>query len=347
MRRSLSAALLLSIAVHLVALFWPGVEVLEVPEPPGDAKRLEARFLPPPTRARPVLSSIRKSATPRPGAAQAVLPGDSSEAVAEASAPTAGAGAVLASASEPLAAESEVPASASVPASSSVEEESTPVAFMLPQQGRVLYSGAVGGAVGLQAYGEASWTHDGVTLKSRLSAGLNTADGVLDFRSVSRLSGPQIISESTDDQRLSKHSTSQIDQVAGLVHMQRGQDTRERTIKGLAVSLSALPQMLAMLDGTVQKAAIFVVGDFWVEDSLLIAVGEESQRLPVGSIRTRHFQSRTDNGKLIDIWLAPEWDNAPARIRIQFDGYTVDLKAARVEINNVTLANAPEALPPE
>lgn len=339
MRRSLNAALLLSIAVHLAALFWPGVEVLEVPEPPGEAKRLEARFLPPPVRASVQPVSPVKPLKPRPGVTQAELPGRASDLSTDASAPTPTESAAVASTSEPVPSESEALASASVPGAT------TPVAFMLPQQGRVLYSGSVGGVVGLQAYGEASWEHDGLILKSRLTAGLNTPDSALDFRSVSRLSGPQIISESTDDQRLSKHSTSQIDQVGGVVHMQRGQDSRERTIKGLAVALSALPQMLAMLDDTVQKAAFFVVGDFWVEDSLLIALGDESQRLPVGTIQTRHFQSRTANGKLIDIWLAPEWSNAPARIRIQFDGYTVDLKAARVEIDTVILANAPEALP--
>ncbi|MET1489985.1 hypothetical protein ABVT11_09115 [Uliginosibacterium paludis] len=221
------------------------------------------------------------------------------------------------------------------------------MAFLLPRQGRVVYSGSAGGAIGLQAYGEASWTHDGQTLESRLAAGLNSTDSALDFRSVSRLSGPQIISERTDDRRMSKHATSQIDQRAGLVHMQRAQDSREREIKGLAVALSALPQMLAMLDESVQKAAFFVVGDFWVEDSLLIALGEEEQRLPVGRVMTRHYQSRTANDKLIDIWLAPQWKNAAARIRIRFDGYTVDLRAAQVEIDGVTLVSEPGALPPE
>lgn len=348
MRRSLSTAFLLSTAVHLVALFWPGVEVLEAPEPPGEARRLEARFLPPPVlQAAPRAVSAAPAAPrprPKPAAASVTLPGQ------DASAPQAAAStpADAIPAAEVSAPASAVAATAPLPdASGSAETpaETTAVAFLLPRQGRVVYSGSAGGVIGLQAYGEASWSHDGQTLKSRLAAGLNSTDSVLDFRSVSRLSGPQIISESTDDQRMSKHSTSQIDQAAGVVRMQRAQDSREREIKGLAVALSALPQMLAMLDDSLPKAAFFVVGDFWVEDSVLIALGEEASSLPVGTVTTRHYQSRTANGKLIDLWLAPQWKNAAVRIRIRFDGYTLDLKAAQVEIDGQTLVSEPGALP--
>lgn len=349
MRRPLLAAFLLSLAVHLWVLIWPQADL---PEPPGDAERLVARFLPPPaleTKPLPARPAPKPRPAVRPAAEQAQLsaPDAASSAPPATDAPPAGADGSapeadeLASASEPASSASEVAASASAPA------ETTPVAFVLPQQGRVFYVGSAGGVVGLQAFGESSWQHDGVTLKSRLSAGLTSADSSLDFNAVSRLSGPQILSESTDDHRMSKHSTSQIDQAGGVVHLQRGTDTRERQIKGMAVALSALPQMLATLGPEIGKAAFFVVGDFWVEDSVLIARGEERLSLPVGSIQTRHYQSRTDNGKLIDIWLAPEWKNAPARIRIQFSGYTIDLQAAQVEIDHQLIVDSPDAHPRE
>ncbi len=348
MQRSLSGAILLSISCHLAALFWPGIEVPDAPEPPGEATRLEARFLPPPAvfvESPKPPPAQRPRPVPRSAEASVKLPGDDSGiAEAGASEPVASASAPLVEASAPAAAASAP--EPDKPASLAKDDTRTPVAFLLPAQGRVVYSGSAGGVICLQAYGEASWSHDGQTLKSRLAAGLNSTDSVLDFRSVSRLSGPQIISESTDDQRMSKHSTSQIDQAAGVVRMQRAQDSREREIKGLAVALSALPQMLAMLDDSLPKAAFFVVGDFWVEDSVLIALGEEASSLPVGTVTTRHYQSRTANGKLIDLWLAPQWKNAAVRIRIRFDGYTLDLKAAQVEIDGQTLVSEPGALPP-
>ncbi len=344
MRRSLSGAFLLSAAVHLAALFWPGVEVSEAPEPPGEARRLEARFLPPPVlqEAPAATPAVIRRRVPKPAAASVKMPGTDPGLPAPPMASAPADHAPLAEASTPPEALAGADASG-VPEAPVVTNA---VAFLLPSQGRVIYSGSAGGVIGLQAYGETSWNHDGQTLRSRLAAGLNSTDSALDFQSVSRLSGPQIISESTDDQRMSKHSTSQIDQAGGLVHLQRGQDTREREIKGLAVALSALPQMLAMLDESIQKAAFFVVGDFWVEDALLIALGEEEQSLPVGRIMTRHYQSRTANDKLIDIWLAPAWKNAAARIRIRFDGYTVDLKAAQVEIDGHILVSEAGALPP-
>lgn len=352
MRRRLNLAVLLSLCVHLVALFWPGIEPLDLPEPPGEAKRIEARFLPPPAPApAPAAKPVAKS-RPRPAAAATVALTQAQSAVPPneeaSSAPVQAGDEPLAAASVPAdAASAPVPVAmeSAVVAEAAQSAPLTPVPFMLPAQGRVVFSGSVGGVVGLAAFGEASWTHDGQHLQSRLAAGINSTDGMLDFRSESLLSGSQIISESTDDRRMSKHSTSQIDQREGVVHLQRGPDTRERTIKGLAVALSAMPQMLATLDPSLDKAAFFVVGDFWVEDSVLIAGGEESLRLPVGVVNTRHYQSRTSNERTIDIWIAPEWKNAPVRIRIRFDGYTIELKAASVEIDHATLAENTSELP--
>lgn len=356
MRRRLGLAVLLSLGTHLLVLFWPGLEPLELPEPPGEASRIEARFLPPPVAV--PQARVTPAPKPRPASGRAVALAEantaqSGNAEAASAAPAVASPAPSVDATEPPVAASAALAEAPAPepaASAALAEASqsapaTPAPFVLPAQGRVIFAGSIGGFVGLAAFGEASWTHDGQRLSSRLSAGLSAPDGMLDFRSESLLSGSQIISESTDDHRLSKHSTSRIDQREGVVHMQRGPDTRERTIKGLAVALSAMPQMLALLDPAIEKAAFFVVGDFWVEDSVLIAGGEESLRLPVGVVNTRHYQSRTAGERTIDIWIAPAWQNAPVRIRIRFDGYTIELKAASVEINHLKLAESPSELP--
>jgi hypothetical protein len=207
----------------------------------------------------------------------------------------------------------------------------------------VLYAGTAGGFIVIGASGQASWEHDGDRLQSRLSAGLLGPDTTLDFSSTSRLVGPQIISESTRDNRRGRISTGQIDQAAGKVTMQRGEDTRERPIKGLAVAISALPQLLATLDEKLEKAAFFIVGDFWVEDSVLIARGKETLNLPAGRVETRHYAARTRNGSVIEVWLAPAWRNAPARIRIELGSVVIDLKAAEVEIDGQILARAPAA----
>ncbi|MDQ7989764.1 MAG: hypothetical protein REI09_09050 [Candidatus Dactylopiibacterium sp.] len=332
-RRPLTFALLFSLCVHALALGWRGWEA-SAPEPPGEAVRLEARFLPPPR-------VIARAAPPRPQPAPSAMQARPQPAPASQGAASSLPGSDVAS-SAPVLAGDEAGAGQSAPA-----EGGADVALRLPREGRVIFSGSAGGVVGLAAYGEASWRHDGVTLESRLAAGLSAPDSVLDFRSTSLLTGAQIQSQHSDDQRMAKRSTSQIDQAAGRVYLTRGSDRRERQIKGLAVALSALPQMLAMLDEATTKAAFFVVGDFWVEDSVLVALGEERLRLPVGMVDTRHYQSRTANDKLIDIWLAPGWHAAPVRIRIAFDGYTVDLRAAQVEIDGQQLASAPDALPPD
>lgn len=334
---ALTAALLISLAIHLSGLISPGWDLPEDTVPPGEALRLEAKVVTAASPA-PVSRQVQpKAPRPKPApppidAPSASLPAEVVPEVAD-SAPVA-----EALAAELPQAETSAPVSASIPSV-------VPIAQRLPRQGRVFYSGTAGGVLALGATGQASWEHDGVRFQSRLSAGLTGPDSSLDFRSTGRLTDEQLISETTSDKRMSKFSTGLIDQAGGKVSMQRGEGTREREIKGLAVALSALPPFLMTLDEGVEKAAFFVVGDFWVEDSVLIARGAETLRLPAGRVETRHYQSRSHNGKLVDIWLAPDWRNAPARIRIEADGIVVDLKASLVEIDGKELAREPELLP--
>ena len=121
--------------------------------------------------------------------------------------------------------------------------------------------------------------------------------------------------------------------------MQRGSDTRERQIRGLAVALSALPEMLMTLDASVDKAAFFVVGDFWVDDAVVVQRGKEYLRLPVGRVEARHFATQTKKGDLIDVWLAPQWRNAPVRIRIEAGGVVVG--AARPTLFDPAIVASP------
>lgn len=352
MRRRLIVALLLSIAAHLAWLISPGWELSEAPEPPGEALRLEAKLSAPPATASLAAKAAVSKPKPRPRPKPAPLPPEAPTAQlpvektpeapqAEASGPAP----TDSLPAEPQLADVSGQDAPTGPSSAPLGDTSvqTPVAQRLPRQGRVLYTGTAGAFIALGALGQASWEHDGERFQSRLSAGLSSPDSSLDFRSTGRLIGPQIISETTSDLRLSKHSTSLIDQAGGKVTMQRAADTRERQIKGLAVAISALPQLLMTLDEGIDKAAFFVVGDFWVADSVLTARGKEMLRLPAGQIETRHFTTRGNNGSIIDVWLAPAWRNAPARIRIELGSIVVDLKAAEVEIEGLMLAREPEA----
>ncbi len=357
----LALAIFLSLAVHLGSLGMPG---WERPEIPIDAPRLVANL-----RQTPALSAQadtqsptlpvpvvpqrqhRKSPPPPEGAPTArlpPLPEQSSPPDIETpdSSPPATQSTPLAEASAPPAALSEPVVDASEPSSESsgvqAELALLPASQRLPAQGRVAYAGTAGGFIALTASGQATWEHDGIHFQSRLSAGLSSPDSSLDYRSTGRLVDLQMISETSNDNRRGKVSSSLIDQQGGKVVMQRGSDTRERQIRGLAVALSALPEMLMTLDASVDKAAFFVVGDFWVDDAVVVQRGKEYLRLPVGRVEARHFATQTKKGDLIDVWLAPQWRNAPVRIRIEAGGVVVDLKASEVEIEGKILGKTQE-----
>jgi len=349
--RALTVALIVSIALHLGALVSPGWGLLEKADPSGEALRLEAKLSAPPApavQAAPQKPKPKRVPRPKPAplppdAPTAQLPVDEAEADVPDTATSAPVS-VEASAPVPSLADASAPVG-SAAASAPLADASpvpVPIAQRLPRQGKVLYRGTAGGFLSIPAYGQASWEHDGERFQSRLSAGLSGPESTLDFRSTGRLIGPQIVSETTQDNRRGKLSTGLIDQTAGKVTMQRGPDTRERQIKGLAVAISALPQLLVTLDESVEKAAFFIVGDFWVEDSVLIFRGKERLELPAGRVDVRHYVSRTNNGSVIEIWLAPAWRNAPARIRIELGGVTIDLKAVEVVIEGQKLAHEPE-----
>lgn len=210
-------------------------------------------------------------------------------------------------------------------------------AKLLPRQGRVRY---LGFASLLAGEGEVSWSHDGEVLHSHLAAGLRSLGMSFTYDSVGRVSGPMVISESTSDNRRGKITKARIDTLAGTVVQTRGDDTRTRPISGVAVALSALPQLLAVLNPDLEAANVFIVGDFWVEDATVVNRGREMLRLDSGEVATRHYHCRTQDGKLIDIWLAPDWQNAPARIRIEA-GTAIDLRAVEVEVDGVMLLQAP------
>jgi len=354
-------AIFLSLVVHLGSLGMPG---WERPAMPTEAPRLVANLRQTPALAAqadaqsptlpvPVVPQRkrRKSPPPPEGAPTARLPPlpeqssppdietQDSSLVATQSTPLAEVSAPPAALSEPV-----VDASEPSPENSAVavEQALLPVSQRLPAQGRVAYAGTAGGFIALTATGQATWEHDGIHFQSRLSAGLSSPDSSLDYRSTGRLVDLQMISETTNDNRRGKVSSSLIDQQGGKVVMQRGSDTRERQIRGLAVALSALPEMLMTLDASVDKAAFFVVGDFWVDDAVVVQRGKEYLRLPVGRVEARHFATQTKKGDLIDVWLAPQWRNAPVRIRIEAGGVVVDLKASEVEIEGKILEKTQE-----
>ncbi|KAF7598679.1 MAG: hypothetical protein CGU28_10130 [Candidatus Dactylopiibacterium carminicum] len=352
---SLATAITLSVLLHLVGLVSPPLWAPPFVEPEGEAVRLEARLSSPPPPPAPAPQPVPKHEPAESviRAEPAPVPVTESAAIEESPLETP----EIASESPPIEApdSGEIPADASAPAEAPIlAESSSPVideppaalaAERLPRQGRVRYTGTGGGFISIGVSGEARWEHDGVNLHSRLSAGINSLDGQFAFESDSVLAGPSIVSTQSQDRRMRKHSSARIDQGSGVVYLARGDDRRERTIKGLAVALSALPQAIAVLDESLEKAALFVVGDFWVEDALLVARGPQRLRLPHGVMDTRLYQTRTNNGSQIDIWLAPAWQNAPARIRIEINGWVIDLRAESVEINGEMLLNEPEPEP--
>lgn len=340
----------LSCLIHLLVVLGPG---WDLPEPPGEARRIKAELL---AAAAPSTSTQSKSAPapkhrrrpsspPSNKASHAVLPSESATDPTDASAPVATPPAVAeASAPQPADSAPQAVVAQSVPiaqASAPAElplPDLKPVAERLPKAGRIAYTGT---ASLLSVMGLVSWEHDGQRYKARLGAGMLGATSAFNYESSGVLGNTQLISEQTKDDRRGKHSVASIDNQNGVVRMQRGGDERERRISGLAVALSSLPEALACLDERIEKAALFIVGDFWVEDAVVINRGMETLRLPGATIEARRFQSKINNGKTIDIWLAPAWHNAPARIRYDDGGVVVDLKASEVEIDGQTLLKAP------
>lgn len=319
--------------MHLAILFTPG---WGLPEPPGPATRIQAQLqaaVPASTRQNVPAPRKRSRSKPQPsipaeGESSARLPGDAQaedEVVNEAAVPQGDASAPLAEASTPVA-----PTDLSEAQASSLP----PAAERIPRQGLIHYSGS---ASLIPVVGLVSWEHDGQDFRAQLGAGLSGSTSSFNFESRGRLVGAQLQAATTQDDRRGKRTNGVIDNAAGVVRMRRGTDDRERRINGLAVALSSLPQALACLDEKLEKAALFIVGDFWVEDAVVINRGLESLDLPGNSIEARHFQSRIRNGKTIDIWLVPAWRNAPARIRYDDGGVVVDLKAVEVEIDGKTL----------
>jgi hypothetical protein len=351
-RQALTFAVLLSISLHLTGFVSPAWWSEEIPT---SAPRLVAHFsrvtagvakpgqIPAPAAPIPLPTKKHPLPKPRPHSTATQLP-PVPEAPAEASAPEP----VVEQSngvSPPVSENSAPPEKTSPPEdmdSQPVEPRPIFSAQRLPRKGKVMYTGTAGAFVALTAIGQASWEHDGEHFQSHLSAGLASPDSSLDFQSTGRIVGEQMISETTHDNRRGKVSTGQIDQSGGMVTMQRGTDTRERSIKGLAVAISALPELLMTLDESVDKAALFVVGDFWVADSILVKQGREFLRLPAGNVETRHYATQTNSGTLIDVWLAPGWRNAPARIRIESNGIVVDLKASQVEVDGKVVAQTPD-----
>jgi hypothetical protein len=239
--------------------------------------------------------------------------------------------------SEPLYVDGEVddlrpPADAISGGASGPVSQDVPIA--LPRSGRVSY---VGTASFLNVTGLVSWQHDGAHYEARLGAGVLGATSSFDYVSSGRLVAQQVVTETARDNRRGKLSVAAIDNEAGVVRMERGGDVRERRITGLAVALSSLPQALASLDWSTEKISLFVVGDFWVEDAVVTDRGLENLQLPATSLEARRFQAKINNGKTIDIWLAPAWRNAPARIRYDDGAIVVDLKASEVEIDGAIL----------
>lgn len=349
-RRTLILAALLSLALHLSALFSYGpVESARQPDPEGDPVRLEARFVPPSPSLPRHESPLKSPALPGAGVrSKAVAPGPDLRPSALAS--DAGILAAAAQSSAPAeSAQSAVPdpSPGAAEAVQSSPAEARPADLLLdaeriPEQGRVLLSGTAGGFIALQAHGLVSWSHDGEFFESRLAAGLASEDGSFDYRANGRLIEQQLLIENTRDVRRGKVSSAAIEHAVGTVYMSRGVDRRERKFKGLALGLAALPQFLMTLDERIEKSSLFIVGDFWVEDSVLIARGVERLVLPLGALRASHYQLRIPNGKLVDVWLALEWQNAPVRIRIEADGLVLDLRAREVELNGRVLGKIPE-----
>ncbi|WP_018608741.1 DUF3108 domain-containing protein [Uliginosibacterium gangwonense] len=342
----------LSCLIHLLVVLGPG---WDLPEPPGEARRIKAELLAVvpsvPAQGKPKQPRVahRPSSTPSKNASRAVLPSEHAEDVpaSESSTPVASTSApVVAEASAPQAADSapQVAVAQSEPvAQQSAPDELPladlkPVAERLPRMGRIAYTGT---ASLLNVMGLVSWEHDGQHYKARLGAGIVGATSTFNYESSGILGNTQLVSEQAKDDRRGKHSTANIDNQNGVVRMQRGGDERERRISGLAVALSSLPEALACLDERIEKAALFIVGDFWVEDAVVINRGLEMLRLPGTTIEARRFQSKINNGKNIDIWLAPAWHNAPARIRYDDGGVVVDLKATEVDIDGQILLKAP------
>ena len=339
-RRPLQLALGVSLLLHLLGLFSPGLAPPALVEREGEAVRLEAVLsaaAPPATPA----ALVPPAPAPRPGASSArlpTLPEPAASDVAQSSPPEALAPVLTQDEGRP------VPEPAASPTEAETEAVPPPAYYAadrLPRRGRVRYTGSGGGFITLGLGGEVRWQHDGVNLSSRLSAGINSLDGQFEYESRSLLAGEQIVSLSSQDRRLSKHSSARIEQAEGMVYLQRGEDARQRTIKGVAVAISALPQVMQVLDASQEKVAFFVVGDFWVEDAVLVAGESRQLRLPQGAVDARHYQTRTNNGSQIDIWLAPAWHNAPVRIRIAIDGWVIDLRADEVEIDGRIFLEAP------
>jgi hypothetical protein len=336
--------LVLSLVAHGLLWFIPLWEAAEPPEAALRIQLVQPAITPAPAAAPAVPGRGHGGGGNKPskrGKVKEVAPVATTSApeVVESALPAQGPSGGL-MINEPLYVDGEEDPARSAPAGEPDGKTPSPpqeVVHPLPRSGRVSY---VGTASFLNVTGLVSWQHDGVRYDARLGAGVLGATSSFDYTSSGRFVAQQVVTESTRDNRRGKLSVAQIDNEAGVVRMERGGDVRERRITGLAVALSSLPQALASLDWSAEKVSLFVVGDFWVEDAVVIDRGLETLQLPALRLEARRFQAKINNGKTLDIWLAPVWRNAPARIRYDDGSLVVDLKASEVEIDGERLLSA-------
>lgn len=139
------------------------------------------------------------------------------------------------------------------------------------------------------------------------------------------------------DQRRRKRDSAHFDWLAGRVSIRR--EDKERRSEAIASGdqdVLSLWHQVRRFARSAQPVELNVITGKSIKRARLKALGREVLKLPIGEVETLHMQAQAEGGELdIDIWLSPQHDLLPVRIRITDDeGGVLDQRAAMIDLGS-------------
>ncbi|HSD39160.1 MAG TPA: DUF3108 domain-containing protein [Rhodocyclaceae bacterium] len=346
--KAISLAAGISVLAHVVALVAPGWQLPENEDLGG--KPLTAVLMAPPVAApqMPAPKPAPKPAKPRkpappiakaPTAALGNVPTDNSASLADAGPPS--------EPTEQSAPAVEVAALAPLPEAQSqaVAEAKAPSAPLADisgwaKQGRVSY---VSSYYGIMITGVQEWSRDDAQFSASLRGFVPIKGELIKQESSGRIVAGRPVSDSFLETFNSSQYETQFDPAGNAVKQVRKGNPREVDTGGYALDMLALTHFMSLQPVGAPNFDVFVV-TFRGSVSRVSIEQRPAQalQLPLGTIMARQFHAEARNGALkIDIWLAPDWSNAPVRIRVEDSNGKYDLRAEKVELNGQVVGSRP------